>query len=185
MPVERLGLLEPAQCRFVVAAGGVHLGHDHRSSVPVLADGGAFSEDPRRFQVRFGAREVIELSVELGQADVQVGGGTRVRLAVPDGGLERLLEQRPCAAGSSGGDPHVGEHDRAVQRIDSPPGGVQAADRLGEHGQCLLDVPRRKGSQPEEPTPGPAQEMVLGSGKFHDAASMEHRAVRVSACLRQ
>ena len=172
-------------CGIVVAAGGAHLGHDHGSSVPVLGDGGSFSEDPRGFKVRFRAREVIELTVELGQTDVQVGSGPWVRLAVPDGGLQPLLVEPPCAAGPSRGDPHVGEHDRAVQRVDHPPGGVQAADRLGERGQCLLDVPRRKGGQPEEPAPGTAQEMVLGSGKLHDATCMEHRAVRVAACLRQ
>ena len=145
----------------------------------------ALSQDPRRLQVRLGAGEVVELAVQLGQADVQVGGGPRVRLAVPGRGRERLLVQPAGAAGSPGGDPHVGEHDRGVQLVDQVSRCVQAADRLGERGERLLDVAGRPGGQAEEPARPAPHEVVLGAGQVERVPGVAHRAGDVAPGLGQ
>ena len=142
-------------------------------------------EHPGRLEVCLGAGEVAELAVELGQADMQVGGGPRVRL-VPCGGLlQGLLVQPAGAAGPARSDPHVGEHHRGVELVDQVARGVQAADRLGERRQRLLDVAGRPGGQTEVSRSGPADEVVLRSGHVQGPAGVTNRARDVAACLGQ
>ena len=184
-PVQRLGLVEQARRGVVVAAGGADLRHDDVPAVPVLGDGGPFTENSGRLEVCLCAREVVQLTVELGQTDVQVGRGPRVRRTARGGGLQRLLVQPAGAARPARGDPHVGEHHRAVQLVDEVARGVQTADRIGERGQCLVDVPGRPGGQAEEAAAGAAHEVVLGSGQVQGAPGVAYGAGDIAAGLGQ
>jgi len=87
--------------------------------------------------------------------------------------------------GTTSRNPHVAEHHRAVQLIDQVPRGVQAADRVRERGQGLLDVAGRPGRQTEEPGPGPAHEVIVRAGQGQRTPGMAHRARDVAPRLRQ
>ena len=101
------------------------------------------------------------------------------------GGPQRLLVEPAGAAGSARGNPHVGEHDRAVQLVDQVPRGVQAAHRLGERGERLVDVSGGPGGQAEEPARAAPHEVVLGSGQVERAPGVAHGAGDVAAGLGQ
>ena len=153
--------------------------------MPVLGDGGPFTENSGRLEVILCAGKVVQLTVELGQSDVQVGRSPGVRRTARGGGLQRLLEQPAGAARPTRGDPHVGEHDRGVQLVDEVARGVQAADRVGERGQCLVDVAGGPGGQAEVAAAGTAHEVVLWSGQVQGVPGMAYGAGDIAACLRQ
>ena len=171
--------------RGVVAAGGADLGHDDVPAVLVLRDGGPFAENPGRLEVCLRAREGRRAHGRVGQTDMQVGRGPGVRRSDRGGGLQRLLVQPAGTTRPARGDPHVGEHHRAVQLVDEVARGMQAADRIGEGGQCLLDVPGRPGGQAEVAAAGATDEMVLRSGQVQGVPGMADGAGDVAAGLGQ
>ena len=164
-PVQRLRAVEQPGRRSEITLGCPQLGRDHEPAVPVLRDGGPLGQRSRRVEVRLGARSVVELTVELGEPDVQVGRGPGVGRAASGRGPQGLLVQAAGAPGPAGCHPHVGEHHRAVQLVDQVPGGVQAADGLSEHRQRLPGVPRRPGRQAEEPAPAPRTRWSSGPAR--------------------
>ena len=153
--------------------------------MPVLSDRGPFTKDSGRLEVCLGAREIVELTVEFGQTDVQVGRSPGVRRTARGGGLQRPLEQPAGAARPTRGDLHVGEHDRGVQLIDEVARGVQAAHSVGERRPCFVDVPGGPGGQAEVAVGATAYEVVLWSGQVQGVPGMAYSAGDIAACLRQ
>ena len=92
---------------MVVAAGRADLRHDDVPAMPVLGNGGPFTENSGRLQVCLCAGKIVQLTVEFGQTDVQVGR-CPVRRTARGAGLQRLLVQPAGAARPTRGDPHVG-----------------------------------------------------------------------------
>ena len=138
-----------------------------------------------RIEVVLGAGELVQLPVELGQPDVEVGGGARVGLTICGGSLQAPLVELAGATGPAQGDPHVGEHDRGVQLVNQVSCGVQAAERRTEGLEGLRDVAVCPRGESEESASLPTDEVILGAGQIQGLAGVAHGSGHVAACLGQ
>ena len=130
----------------VVAAGGADLRHDDVPAMPVLGDGGPFTENSGRLEVCLCTRKVVQFTIQLGQTDVQVGRRAGERRTARGGGLQRLLVE-PAGAAVGLEAPHIAEHHCRVQLVDEARG-VQAADRIGERGKRPATFPDAQAARP-------------------------------------
>lgn len=117
-------LVQQVPCARVLTLGGVDLGPHDRPPMLVFGDETAFGHCRGFRQVLLGVGQVVDAQSKFSELRVQVGGCSRVRVSMRGRDAQRLFAYGSSLRRPAGGDPHVGQDDGRVERVDVVAGGA-------------------------------------------------------------
>ena len=143
----------------MVAVGGAEAGVDDAPAVGVLGQRQALAELEARPEVLGGGVELVAFEVQLGQADVHVGGAAQrpVRRGEVESGGEGALGGAEAALG----DLHVGEAEGAAEDVGEVLGRFELGDGGGVLASAGFEVAVGPLGEPDQGGGGAAAEVVV------------------------